>query len=149
MGQTPEWYEEAARSENEWVRAVILKPGHPMKGEAFEIATRARDMAARSLGEDHPSYAEAEQNLGVYYVALGNDPVRAEAHFALARQVAGPYHPDLLLGYYFVGMFYRDAGNAQQARRFLREALTILRHENQADDPRVEQVQAMLAEVGG
>jgi tetratricopeptide (TPR) repeat protein len=147
MSPTREWYEEAARSENEWVRAVILKPGHPMKGEAREIATRARDMAASALGADHPAYAEAEQNLGMYYSTLGDDPAKAEEHFTRARQVAGPYHPVLMLGYYFLGLFHRDAGNPGEARRFLGEALTILRHEGHPDDPRVEQVRALLDEV--
>jgi tetratricopeptide (TPR) repeat protein len=139
--------DQAASSENEWVRAVILKPGHEMQDEALEIATRARDMAGRALGEDHPLYAEAVQNVGVYYSALAGDPATAEEHFDQARRVVGPYHPVLLLSFYFLGMFHAEAGDADQARRYLGEALTILRHEGHPDDPRVDQVRALLAEV--
>lgn len=41
--------EEAGRSENEWVRARILKQDLAAEGSLLKIAERARDMAANSL----------------------------------------------------------------------------------------------------
>ncbi|MGD0026361.1 MAG: hypothetical protein ABSC37_17370 [Xanthobacteraceae bacterium] len=43
----------------------------------LKIAERARDMAASSLGEQHPAYAIALQNLGIYYDAIENDGSKA------------------------------------------------------------------------
>src|SRR5436189_3295690 len=80
MKYTKEWYEEAARVENQHVRAVILKKDHLEHDRAFELANRAYEMAARSLGEQHPAYAVALQNLGLCLSVLENDSIhQAEA----------------------------------------------------------------------
>jgi tetratricopeptide (TPR) repeat protein len=147
MGQKKELYEEAAREENEWVRAVILTQNHPAQEDALEIATRARDMAGRALGKTHPSYAEAVQNIGVYYSTLGNDPKKAAEYFDQARRVVGPYHPVLIRSFYFLGKYHHESGNADEAERFLNEVLGILRREGYAYDPRIAEVLTMLADI--
>jgi hypothetical protein len=143
-----EWYEAAAEQENEHVRVVIFKPGHPERPEALEVATRARDMAGRALGTDHPAYAEATQNLGLYYAALGGDPGKAAGFFAEARGTVGPYHPVLSRSFYFLGLHYLEAGDPVQSGQFFQEALDIIRREGFPDDPRVETILAKLAELG-
>lgn len=147
MGQTEEPYEEAARQENEWVRAVILKPNHPLQDHALEIATDARDMAGRALGNTHPSFAEAVQNIGVYYSVLGNDQKKAAEYFDQARNVVGPYHPVLMLGFYLLGLYHHESGNADTAETFLKEALEILRLEGNRYDPRIATVLTRLADI--
>jgi hypothetical protein len=78
--------EKAAASENDWVRTRILKQDPPVEGSLLKIAERARDMAAGSLGSQHPAYAAALQNLGLYYDAIENDGSKAsEFFFAGAR----------------------------------------------------------------
>jgi tetratricopeptide (TPR) repeat protein len=146
MKETKE-YEEAARRENEWVRAVILKPNHPLQDHALEIATNARKMAGKALGKTHPSYAEAVQNIGVYYSVLGNDQKKAANYFDQARSVVGPYHPVLMLSFYVLGLYYQESGNPEMAATFLKEALGILRREGQKYDPRIAQVLTMLADI--
>jgi tetratricopeptide (TPR) repeat protein len=146
MGQTKEWYEEAASQENEWVRAVILTPNHPVQDDALEIATNARDMAGRALGKTHPSYAEAIQNIGVYYSVLGDDQKKADKYFDQARSVVGPYHPVLVQSFYLLGQYY-ESGNPDMAGAFLKEALGILRMEGHKYDPRIAQVLTMLADI--
>jgi tetratricopeptide (TPR) repeat protein len=147
MAETKDWYEKAASEENEWVRAVILKPKHPAQKDALEIATNARDMAGRALGKTHPAYAEAIQNIGVYYSALGHDPNKAAENFDQARRVVGPYHPILTRSFYFLGLYYHDAGDAAKAEAFLNDALEILRHEGYEYDPRIAQVLSILADI--
>jgi Tfp pilus assembly protein PilF len=147
MKRKKEWYEEAARKENEWVRAVILIPNHVVQKDALEIATNARDMAGQALGETHPSYAEAVQNIGVYYSALGNDPKKAAEYFDQARSVVGPYHPVLSMSFYCLGLYHYEFGNADKAEKFLKEALAIFRREGYAHDPRIAQVLTMLADI--
>src|ERR1039457_2955104 len=147
MEQTKEWYEEAARQENEWVRAVILKPNHPAQKDALEIATNARDMAGRALGKTHPSYAEAVQNIGVYYSVLGNDPKKAADYFDQARRVVGPYHPVLSRSFYFLGQYHHESGHADKAEAFLKEGLEIFRREGYAHDPRIAVVLTVLADI--
>jgi hypothetical protein len=147
MGQTKEWYEEAARHENDWVRAVIFKPNHPVQDDALEIATNARDMAGKALGKTHPSYAEAVQNIGVYYSVLGNDQTKAAKYFDQARSVVGPYHPVLMMSFYLLGLYHHESGNQDMAGTFLKEALGILRREGYKYDPRVAQVLTMLADI--
>jgi hypothetical protein len=60
-------FEESAKSENNWVRARIFKQDLPQTRTFLQIAERARDMAANSLGTQHPAYGGALLNLGIYY----------------------------------------------------------------------------------
>src|SRR5258708_24438020 len=104
MKYTKEWYEEAAAEENQHVRAVILKKDHLEHDRAFELANRACEMAARSLGEQHPAYAVALQNLGLCLSVLENDTISAADYFDRARTVAGPHHPALAETFYWLGV---------------------------------------------
>jgi tetratricopeptide (TPR) repeat protein len=140
--------EEAARSENDWVRARILKRDPPAEGSLLKIAQRARDMAANSLGMDHWAYAVALQNLGLCYEAIENDPATAADHLAQARAVVKESNLPLAEGFYWLGIFHhqvtRDAGRAQVA---LREALAIQRRALGSDDPQLADTMIALAEA--
>jgi len=139
MDKSREWYEEAAASENEYVRGVILKPGHAEHERALEIAERARDMARRSLGEDHSAYAEALQNVGVYYSAIEKDAKRADEFFEQARAVVGRDHAILARSYYFLGVFWYEEREPKRAETFFGEALAIQRRTLKTDDPALAQ----------
>ena len=73
MTYTKEWYEEAAATENQHVRAVLLQKDHLKHDRAFEVANRACEMAAGALGERRPAYAVARQNIGLYDCVIGSD----------------------------------------------------------------------------
>jgi hypothetical protein len=98
--------EKVAASENDWVRARILKQDPPVEGSLLKIAERARDMAARSLGNQHLAYAVALQNLGLYYDAIENDDSRATEFFAQARAVLNDNELPLADGFYWLGIFH-------------------------------------------
>jgi tetratricopeptide (TPR) repeat protein len=140
--------EEAARSENDWVRARILKRDPPAEGSLLKIAQRARDMAANSLGMDHWAYAVALQNLGLYYEAIENDPATAADLFGQARAVVKEHDLPLSDGFYWLGIFHhqvsRDAGRAQAA---LHEALATQRRALGSDDPQLAETMIVLAEA--
>ena len=140
--------EEAARSENEWVRARILKRDPPPEGSLLKIAQRARDMAANSLGTEHWAYAVALQNLGLYYDAIENDAAHANELFAQARAVVKDSDLPLADGFYWLGIFHhqvsRDAGRAQAV---LREALATQRRALASDDSLLADTMIALAEA--
>src|SRR5262249_18516915 len=98
--------EGAARSENEWVRARIVKRDPPPEGSLLKIAQRARDMAANSLGTRHAAYAVALQNLGLYYEVIENDAARADELFAQARAIVAGDDLPLADGLYWLGIFH-------------------------------------------
>jgi eukaryotic-like serine/threonine-protein kinase len=127
MEQTKEWYEEAAAEENNYVRAVILKQDHIEHDHAFEVAERACKMAAEALGEDHPAYAVALQNLGLYYNVVKNDAMAANDYFDKARAIVGRYHPALAETFFWLGVFHYESRNAEKAEDFFSEALAIQR----------------------
>jgi tetratricopeptide (TPR) repeat protein len=140
--------EEAARSENEWVRARIIKRDPPAEGSLLKIAQRARDMAANSLGTRHWAYAVALQNLGLYYDAIENDAAHANELFAQARAVVKESDLPLADGFYWLGIFHhqvsRDAGRAQAV---LREALATQRRALASDDSLLADTMIALAEA--
>jgi hypothetical protein len=70
--------EEYAKSENDWVRARIIKRDPPPEGSLLQIAERARDMAANSLGTQHWAYALALLNLGIYYDFIEHNTAKAQ-----------------------------------------------------------------------
>lgn len=138
--------EEAAASENTWVRACILKREPPAEGSLLEIATRARDMAARSLGMSHPAHAVALQNLGLYYDAIANDSATAAEHFAQARAVANDNQEVLAYGWQRLGIFHLQInGDAKRAVGPLTEALAIQRRTPGKDDLQLAETLVALA----
>src|SRR5467141_1633477 len=70
--------EEYAKSENDWVRARVIKQNPPPEGSLLQIAERARDMAANSLGTQHWAYALALLNLGIYYDFIEHNTAKAQ-----------------------------------------------------------------------
>ncbi len=127
--------EEAARSENEWVRARILKQDPPPEGSLLKIAERARDMAANSLGSQHSAYAVSLQNLGLYYDAIENNPSKANEFFTQARAVLEENDLPLAYGFYWLGVFHsRVSGDATRAEAALAETLAIQRRALGSDD---------------
>jgi hypothetical protein len=97
--------EEAASRENDWVRARIIKRDPPSEGSLLQIAERARDMAANSLGTRHPAYAVALQNLGLYYEVIEIDLPKSSEFFKAARAVLTL---PLAQGFYWLGVFYNE-----------------------------------------
>jgi tetratricopeptide (TPR) repeat protein len=140
--------EEAARSENEWVRARIIKRDPPAEGSLLKIAQRARDMAANSLGTRHWACAVALQNLGLYYDAIENDAVQANELFAQARAVLARNDLPLADGFYWLGIFHHQVGrNAERAQAALREALATQRRALDGDDPQLADTMIALSEA--
>ncbi len=138
--------EEAARSENEWVRARILKQDPPAEGSLLKIAERARDMAANSLLHQHSAYAVSLQNLGLYYDAIENDAARAKEFFAQARAVLKEHDLPLAEGFYWFGLFHVQVSqDGQRAATPLTEALAIQRRALGGDDLRLAETMIVLA----
>ena len=138
--------EEAAREENDWVRARILKQDPPVEGSLLKIAERARDMAARSLGTQHSAYAVALQNLGLYYDAIENDAAKASEFFAAAREVLKDNDLPLAYGFYWLGIFHNNVTrDGKRAVAALEDALAIQRRGLDSGDPQVEKTMVALA----
>jgi tetratricopeptide (TPR) repeat protein len=140
--------EEAAKSENDWVRARIIKREPPPEGSLLKIAQRARDMAANSLGNQHWAYAVALQNLGLYYDAIENDAAKAGAFFEQARAVLKESDLPLAHGFYWLGIFHHkvnhDDGRAEPP---LTEALQIQRRALDGNDLQLAETMIALAYV--
>src|SRR5262249_32927899 len=118
--------EEAASSENDWVLARILKRDPPPEGSLLEIAERARDMAANSLGTQHLAYAISLQNLGVYYDFIENDTSKAKEFFAQAHAVLKDNDLPLAYRFFKLGDFHYEANrDKKRAEIWLTEALAI------------------------
>jgi|GraSoiStandDraft_17_1057272.scaffolds.fasta_scaffold95934_1 tetratricopeptide (TPR) repeat protein len=140
--------EEAARSENEWVRARILKRDPPAEGSLLKIAQRARDMAANSLGTRHWAYAVALQNLGLYYDAIENDAAQANELYAQARAVVKESDLPLADGFYWLGIFHHQVSrDAERAQAALGEALATQRRALDGDDPQLADTMIALSEA--
>jgi tetratricopeptide (TPR) repeat protein len=112
-----------ASRENEWVRTRIMKGDAPAEGSLLQIAERARDAAAKSLGTQHPAYAVSLQNLGFYYELLENDTVKANEFYERARNVLAL---PLAEGLYLLGLFHlKTREDAKRADAALNAALAI------------------------
>jgi tetratricopeptide (TPR) repeat protein len=138
--------EERSSRENDWVRARILKQDPPVEGSLLKIAERARDMAARSLGNQHPAYAVALQNLGLYYDAFENDGSKATEFFSQARAVLNENDVGLAHGFYWLGLFHlNDRRDPHRAQGPLMEALEIQRRTLGKDDLQLANTMIALA----
>jgi hypothetical protein len=142
--------EEHARSENDWVRARILKRDPPPEGSLLKIAERARDMAANSLGTQHTAYAVALQNLGLFYDAIENDASKANEFFAQARAILKEHDLPLAYGFYWLGIFHDQVNHdGKRAEAPLTEALAIQRRALGGDDPQLADTMIALAQAKG
>ncbi len=140
--------EEAASSENDWVRARIIKRDPPPEGTLLKIAERARDMAANSLGNQHPAYAVSLQNLGLYYDAIEIDTSKAKELFAQARAVVNENDLPLAYGFYWLGIFHSQVNHdATRAEAALTEALAIQRRALGSDDLQLAETMIALADA--
>ncbi len=142
--------EKAASSENEWVRARILKQDPPPEGSLLKIAERARDMAANSLGNQHSAYAISLQNLGLYYDAIENNRSKANEFFTQARAVLKQNDFPLAYGFYWLGIFHSQVNDdATRAKPPLAEALAIQRRALGSDDLQLVGTMIALAYAKG
>jgi tetratricopeptide (TPR) repeat protein len=140
--------EEAAASENDWVRARIVKRDPPTEGSLLQIAERARDMAANSLGVQHSAYAVALQNLGIYYETIENNSAKADEFFDRARAIVKDDDLPLAYGFYWLGMFHQQVNRDwARAETPLGEALAIQRRALGNDDPRLAETMIALADA--
>jgi tetratricopeptide (TPR) repeat protein len=127
--------ERAATSENDWVRARILQKDPPPEGPLLQIAERARDMAANSLGRAHSAYAVALQNLGLYYDFIENDVSKATELFNEAHAVLDENSLPLAYGFFKLGVFHYEANHdARRAEAALMQALAIQRRGLASDE---------------
>ena len=140
--------ERAAASENDWVRARILKKDPPPEGPLLQIAERARDMAVNSLGRAHPAYAVALQNLGLYYDFIENDVSKATEFFDEARAVLKENDLPLAYGFFKLGVFHFEANHdARRAEAALMQALAIQRGGLASDELELADTLVALAYV--
>jgi hypothetical protein len=140
--------EDAATSENDWVRARIIKREPPPEGSLLNIAQRARDMAANSLGQEHWAYAVALQNLGLYYDAIENDAAEAGKLFAQARAVLKENDLPLAYGFYWLGLFHHQVTHDdRRAEPPLTQALAIQRRALDGNDLQLAETMIGLADV--
>jgi tetratricopeptide (TPR) repeat protein len=139
--------EEAANSENDWVRARIIKKDAPAEGSLLQIAEKARDMALNSLGDKHPAYAVALQNLGLYYEAIENNTVKANEFLERARAVVAL---PLAQGFYWLGVFHNQVTrDRKRAEPLLTEALAIQRGALDGNDLQLAETMLALAYAKG
>jgi hypothetical protein len=134
--------EQSAKRENDWVRARIIKREAPPQSTLLQIAERARDTAANSLGTQDPAYAVSLQNIGFYYEVVENDLARAKGFYERARNVVA--FP-LVEGLYLLGIFHLQTTNdLKRADATLTEALAIQREAlKQTDGPLLETMMAL------
>jgi tetratricopeptide (TPR) repeat protein len=146
MTQDKALIERAATSENDWVRARILKGDPPSEGSLLQISERARRMAANSLGRQHPAYAVALQNLGLYYDFIENDVSKATEFFNAARAVLKEAALPLAYGFFKLGVFHHQANHdTKRVEAALMQALAIQRRELAADDLQIADTLLALA----
>jgi tetratricopeptide (TPR) repeat protein len=137
--------EQSARSENEWVRARIMKREAPAQESLLQIAERARETAGKSLGMQHPAYAVSLQNLGFYYEVIENDAAKAKDFYERARKVVAL---PLAEGLHALGIFHLQTTNdPKKAEAALTEALAIQRDALNENDYSLAETMRALADA--
>ncbi len=110
-------------------------------GEAQASYERARDVATRLKGPDHPDVATALNNLGVARTEI-RDYDHAESDHMLAlgirEKAFGPMHPEVAQSMENLAVIYHLRGEHAKARSFYTGALKIYQMFCQADDPEMK-----------
>ena len=138
------FYEEAARAENDWVRAVVLKRDHVAHADAGEIAFKAERMALEALGPHHVSYGVAVLNIALYHLTVTNDGAKAQSALARSREILADAPLQLAEGLYWLGVSQYTNGQVTDAENAWTEALALHRR-NPADAPALAQILISLS----
>ncbi len=108
--------------------AALYRAGRPR--EALPLIRRVLELREGVLGERHPDYTEALNDLGLLTAATGDVegavPILRKA-LALRKEVLGERHPDTALTLNNLALQHRALGDIQAASRLLRQALAIRR----------------------
>jgi tetratricopeptide (TPR) repeat protein len=100
-----------------------LKTARPLREKSLELALR------EAGGRLDSSVARAHGNLAQLMTWMGEDPtVQVEKAHAIYRQISGPYHPELAIGYEARGIYFGNQGKWKQAEEQFRHALEVRRH---------------------
>ena len=97
---------------------------------ALELALQARDLARQYLGEEHPEFATALDNLGLLYKTVGNYPVAEPLllqALEIRRRTAGEESPDFVTSLNNLAGFYSALGRYGDAEQRYQRALDIVR----------------------
>lgn len=98
--------------------------------QALDLALQVRERANQELGEGHPQYAMALNNLGLLYHATGNftaaEPLLQQA-LEIRRKSLGEHDPYFAQSLNNLAELYRQRGNYTTAEPLYKQALAIRR----------------------
>ena len=95
---------------------------------AVVAATKAREIAERDLGPEHPSVATSLNNLALLYLAQGQyaaaEPLYKRS-LAILEKALGPEHPNVAALLESISDLYARMGKAEEAKQFADRAAKI------------------------
>ena len=113
-----------------WHQQIVqlYRQGHYT--QALELALQAYELARQSLGEAHPEFATALDNLGLLYKTVGNytaaEPLLLQA-LEIRRRTPGEDSPDFVTSLNNLAGLYSTLGRYGEAEQLYQRALDIVR----------------------
>jgi CHAT domain-containing protein/tetratricopeptide (TPR) repeat protein len=106
--------------------------------EAFPLAVQAKDLAAGTLGEDSPEFADSVDNLASLYETEGeygkSEPLRLQA-LSIRKKALGENDPDVVLSLNNLAGLYRATGKYSDARDLFLQCLEKIRTNAGKENP--------------
>jgi tetratricopeptide (TPR) repeat protein len=121
--------EEPQQQLTRWHQQIVqlYRQGHYT--QALELALQAYDLARQSLGEAHPEFATALDNLGLLHKTVGNytaaEPLLLQA-LEIRRRTPGEDSPDFVTSLNNLAGLYSTLGRYGKAEQLYQRALDIV-----------------------
>jgi TIR domain. len=125
---TEEWYEIAAKSENDWVRAVVIQKDHVARNRVLDKIKTLQNSITNTLGANHREYGKVLLTLALYYDIIRNDRRKCDAIFAKAKEILGNDSRDYATAKKQQSLWYFEKKDHLSAEKFTDEALQILQN---------------------
>lgn len=118
--------------------------------QAEEVAEEIRELTYKHLGENHPDYATALNDLAVLYTSMGKNIEAEKLHLKALhiRQTSrGENHPDCAESFHNLAHLYDSIGNYTKAQPLYLKAIEIFRNSIGENHPHCKESMQSLTEL--
>ena len=125
---TEAWYERAAKSENDWVRSIIINKEHIARKKALEEIKKLQNSIANTLGTNHKEYGKVLLTLALYFDTIKNDRAKSIDAFNNAISILSAKSIEYAEAKKHQMIYYFEKKDYKNAEIFANESLQILQN---------------------
>ena len=118
----------APKSENDWVRSIIINKEHIARKKALEEIKKLQNSIANTLGTNHKEYGKVLLTLALYFDTIKNDRAKSIDAFNNAISILSAKSIEYAEAKKHQMIYYFEKKDYKNAEIFANESLQILQN---------------------